>query len=349
VLFSELARTLAVIEATSERTTLARQLAQLLRRASPEEAEKVAYFVTGDLRPPWEGVELGVGEKLLMRAVAKAVGVSVDDVEALYKRLGDVGEAAAQLARRRAQRSSSTLLAFAKQQAKPLTVSEVYDTLLRVAKTSGAGAQELKVSLLASLFSRASPEEARYIARFVVGKLRLGVAEMTLLDALSEAYGVPRQVLEKAFAKYPDIGRIARLVAEGGEEALAGVRITVGVPVLPMLAQRLTAGHEVLARLGGVCACEFKYDGERAQIHKRGRAVKIFSRKLEDITHAYPDVVSMVLDGVKAGEAIVEGEIVAYNPDTGELLPFQELMHRRRKHNVAEAMEEYPVKLFLFG
>ena len=339
--FGELAKVLAAVESTTQRTTMVKLLTSLFKKAKPEEIDKIVYFILGDLRPPWEGVELGVAEKLCIRAISKATGLSAAELEEWYKKSGDIGEVAR---RALAAGKRPTLLTFAQQ--KPLEVAEVYDTLLKVAKATGEGAQDLKVNLLASLFSRASPEEAKYIARFVVGKLRLGVADMTLIEALSEAFGVPKEELERAYHVYPDLGYLARHVAEG--KPLEEIKITPGVPVLPMLAQRLSSASEILAKLGGAAICEYKYDGERAQIHLREGSVKIFSRRLEDITHAYPDVAKAVKEAVKAREAILEGEIVAVDPDTGEMLPFQELMHRKRKHDVAEAMEAYPAVLYLF-
>ncbi|MFP3200023.1 MAG: ATP-dependent DNA ligase [Thermoproteus sp.] len=343
--FSELAKVLASIESTTQRTAMVKLLVGLFKRLEPAEIDKAIYIILGDLRPPWEGLELGLGEKLCIRALARASGAKADDLEELYKRTGDMGETARRaLSRRQAQ----TLLAFAGGRRAGLSVAQVYDTLLKVAKASGEGSQDLKVSLLSSLFSQLSPDEAKYVARFVVGRLRLGVADMTLIDALAEAFDVPEDALERAYNVRPDLGLLGRLVAERGAAGLAEVRITPGVPVMPMLAQRLSTSREILAKLGGAAICEYKYDGERAQIHVSPGGVAIYSRRLENITHAYPDVVEAVRRSVSAGEAVLEGEIVAVDPDTGDLLPFQELMHRKRKHEVEEAVREYPAKLNLF-
>ena len=343
--FSELAKVLASIESTTQRTAMVKLLVGLFKRLEPAEIDKAIYIILGDLRPPWEGLELGLGEKLCIRALARASGAKADELEELYKRTGDMGETARRaLSRRQAQ----TLLAFAGGRRVGLSVAQVYDTLLKVAKASGEGSQDLKVSLLSSLFSQLSPDEAKYVARFVVGRLRLGVADMTLIDALAEAFDVPEDALERAYNVRPDLGFLGKLVAERGAAGLAEVRITPGVPVMPMLAQRLSTSREILAKLGGAAICEYKYDGERAQIHVSPGGVAIYSRRLENITHAYPDVVEAVRRSVSAGEAVLEGEIVAVDPDTGDLLPFQELMHRKRKHEVEEAVREYPAKLNLF-
>ncbi|MEL9990733.1 MAG: ATP-dependent DNA ligase [Thermoproteus sp.] len=343
--FVELARALASIESTTQRTVMVKLLVGLFKKLGPDEIDKAIYIILGDIRPPWEGVELGVGEKLCLRALARASGAKVEELEELYKRTGDMGEVAR---RALSKRQAQTLLAFAGAKKGGLSVGQVYDYLFKVAKASGEGSQDLKISLLSSLFSQASPDEAKYIARFVVGRLRLGVADMTVIDALAEAFGVPEEALERAYNVRPDLGYLARLVAERGAAGLAEVKITPGVPVMPMLAQRLSSSHEILTKLGGAAICEYKYDGERAQIHISGRDVFIYSRRLENITHAYPDVVEAVRKAVSAKETVLEGEIVAVDPDTGDLLPFQELMHRKRKHEVEEAVREYPAKLNLF-
>ena len=350
--FIDVVKTLEAIEATTQRTVMAKLLSMLFRKTPAAVIDKVIYFILGELKPEWQGVELGVGEKLTMRALANASGLSIKQIEELYKKFGDLGEVAKKVISMKTSKTTTTksILDYfgGAKTTKELTMGKVYDTLMAIAKATGEGAQDTKVKLLSSLFAEAKPEEAKYIARFIVGRLRLGVADMTILDALSEVFKVKREELERAYHVYPDLGHIAKLLAEKGPEGLKEVKITPGVPIQPMLAERLNSASEILSKLGGVALCEYKYDGERAQIHKIGDKVKIFSRRLEDITHAYPDVVKYVNEAVQASKFIIEGEIVAYDPDTGEFKPFQELMHRRRKHRIEEAMKEYPVKVFLF-
>lgn len=338
------------IEETSSRIAMTEFLVSLIKKTPVSVLDKVIYLTQGRLRPDYEGVELGVAEKLCLRAIAKASGMPLSSVEELYKKLGDAGLVAEHALSRPKQ--AAGLLGFLgiEEEKGCLTVSQVYSTLMRIALAVGEGAQETKVNALASLLSAAKPKEARYIVRTVTGKLRLGVADMTILDALALAFTgtrASRDVIERAYTKHPDLGHIARLLAEGGLEAVKKVRITVGIPVLPMLAERLADPAEILAKLGGSCLAEYKYDGERVQAHKKGDKVLLFSRRLENITHHYPDVQEYIRE-LRCGECIVEGEVVAYNPETGEMLPFQELMHRRRKYDVEKAMREYPVKVFLF-
>jgi DNA ligase-1 len=174
---------------------------------------------------------------------------------------------------------------------------------------------------------------------------------MTVLDALAIAYGggkEARELVERAYNVSSDLGRVAKVVVEKGLEGLEKFEVLVGEPIRPMLAERLSSPEEILEKLGGKCAAEYKYDGERIQAHKKGDEVTLFSRRLETISSQYPDAVELFKKCVKARNAILEGECVAVNPDTGEMRPFQELMHRRRKYEIKQAIEDYPVSLFMF-
>ncbi len=348
--FSNLVSVLRLVEATTQRTVMAKALSGLLRKTPPQVIDKVVYILLGMLRPDWEGVELGVAERLTLRAISNASGLPLKQVEDLYKRLGDVGEVARRAIEARKNKGGGSIFDyFGAQARRKLTVGRVYDALMSIARATGEGAQEAKVKILSSLLADAEPDEAKYITRFVVGRLRLGVADMTILDALADAFNVNREVLEKAYHIHPDLGDIAKKLAEGGVEAVKAIKITPGIPIQPMLAERLSSAKEILNKLGGVALCEYKYDGERMQIHKlRDGTVKIFSRRLEDITYQYPDVANYVKEAIDAEEFIVEGEGVAIDPDTGEFRPFQELMHRKRKYEIKKAIEEYPVNLYLF-
>ncbi len=348
--YSLLAEFYEKIEKTTSRIAMTEYLVSLFKKTPTDVIDKVIYLTQGKLRPDYEGVELGIAEKLAMRAIAKALAISISEVEKEYNRSGDIGLTVQNLMQKR--RATSILDYFgAPSGLHPLTVSKVYDTLVRVAKASGVGAQETKINLLISLLKDASPNEAKYILRIVTGKLRLGIADMTILDALSIAFTgtkSAREIIERAYNVHPDLGYIAKVLATKGIEGVKDIRIKVGIPVLPMLAERLNDPVEILKKLGGECLAEYKYDGERVQVHKDGNRVLLFSRRLENITHHYPDVVEYMLRDLDCEKCIVEGEIVAVDLNTGDMLPFQDLMHRRRKYDVKRAMEEYPVNVYLF-
>ncbi len=351
--FIVLTETVDKIESVSARTQMTVYLVNLFKQTPPAIIDKVVYLLQGRLWPDWKGLpELGVGEKMLVKAIAIAMHARESEVEELLKKYGDLGRVAEVLKQRLSRAGGIGLLAYMPQARRErLTVSKVYDTLARIAMVQGEGSKDIKIKLLAGLLTEAEPKEAKFIVRFVEGRLRVGVGDATLMDALAIVYGKgahARPVIERAYNLRPDLGYVAKLLATQGLEALKKLKPQPGVPIRPMLAERERDPAEILRKAGGRAVVEYKYDGERAQIHRSGDKIWIFSRRLENITHMYPDVVEYALKHLRSNEAIVEGEIVAYDPETGALRPFQELMHRRRKHNVHVAMKEIPVRVYLF-
>jgi DNA ligase-1 len=254
---------------------------------------------------------------------------------------GDLGQAAEHLlAVRAADRPPS------------LEVAVVVDTLHQIASAEGAGSQGRKLDLLAGLLTLATPLEARYLLRLVTGNLRLGIGTPTILDALAQVYTGNRKdrpVLERAYNVCCDLGLVAATLASGGLVAVKELQVRPGNPVRVMLAQRLSDAEEILARLRGRCMAEYKYDGMRVQAHRTGDGhIELFTRRQERVSSQFPDVVELLQAGLGPREAILEGEIVAYDAAAGELRPFQEVMFRRRKHGIAEAARDVPVGLFCF-
>jgi DNA ligase-1 len=330
------------IEATSKRLEMTDLLVNLLKNTPKELIGKVAYLTQGRIHPDFSGIEIGVAEKSAIKALARASGRRETEIEDDIKRTGDVGETALKFL------ASKRQVTFFQE---PLTVQKVYETLDKMAASSGSGAVDLKLSLLAGLLAAASPKEAKYIMRTATGNLRLGIADMTVLDALAIAYGGgkdTRELVERAYNICSDLGRVAETIACQGIEGIKGFRVSIDEPIRPMLAERLSSPEEILEKLGGKCIAEYKYDGERLQAHKKGDVVTLYSRRLESISSQYPDAVKLFKKHVKAREAILECECVAVDPDTGEMRPFQELMHRRRKYGIEKAIEDYPVSLFFF-
>ncbi|KON30889.1 ATP-dependent DNA ligase [miscellaneous Crenarchaeota group-15 archaeon DG-45] len=343
MLYATLVETYERLEATSKRLEMTDILADLLRSAEPEELEKVIYLTQGKIHPDWKGEpEIGIAEKMAIETISRATGLGREEVEALMAETGDVGFAAERaLKGKRLGRLGG----------RRLTVSDIYGALDKMARESGKGSAGRKMERLVSLMADASPLESRYLARTVVGTLRLGVGDMTILDALAQAFtdsAENRDILERAYNITSDLGHVARTLAESGLEAVSEASVVVGKPIRMMLAQRLSTPEEIVDKLGGLCSAEYKLDGERFQIHKEGGGIQIFSRRLENITHMYPDAVEMARAHVKAGEAIIEGEAVAIDPETDEMRPFQTLMQRRRKYRIREMMEKFPVAVHLF-
>jgi DNA ligase-1 len=340
--YSVIADAYEKIEGTTKRLEMTSLLVDLLKTTPKTEIGKVVYLTQGKLYPDFEGLEIGVAEKLAVKALARASGGRESEIERDLQKSGDVGETAKNFLAKKKQ------VTFGQ---KTLTVQHVYEVLDKMAKTSGSGAVDTKLSLLCGLLSDASPKEAKYIVRTVTGNLRLGIADMTVLDALAIAYGggkETREQIERAYNISSDLGKVAGIVVEKGIEGVEKFQVDVFEPIRPMLAERLGSPEEILDKFSGKCVAEYKYDGERVQAHKKGSEVVLFSRRLENISDQYPDAVDLVKDCVKAKDAILEGECVAVDLATGDMLPFQELMHRRRKYGIEDAMEQYPVSLFMF-
>ncbi|MDH5794694.1 MAG: ATP-dependent DNA ligase [Candidatus Bathyarchaeota archaeon] len=330
------------IENTTKRLEMTDYLVDLLDSTPKATIGKIVYLTQGKIYPDFMGIEIGIAEKLATRAVAKATGIREKSIEKDMQTTGDLGETTQRFLQKKLQ------VTFFPE---PLTVERVYETFGRMAKASGPGSMDQKINLLAGLLADSKPKEAKYIVRTVTGKLRLGIADMTVLDALAVAYGGgkdSRPLLERAYNVSSDLGRVAKTVVETGTAGLREFEVSLGEPVRPMMAERLGSATEIIEKLGGECAAEYKYDGERVQIHKNGDEVILFSRRMESITGQYPDAVALVKEKIASKKAIIEAECVAVDPDTGEMRPFQELMRRRRKHGIQQAMKEHPVSLFVF-
>lgn len=341
--YRDLAETYDSIESTSGLIEKTRLFSEVLKNAHASEVSCIVALTIGKLYPDWKGEpELGVAEKMAVQVVAAAASIPERDVLAGLRKTGDIGLTAQELLTSSAQSTLS---------AEETTVKKVYDALLSVARSSGQGSAKEKVSKLVGLLADADPIEAKYILRTVTGDLRLGLGHMSIIDALALAFTADKNTapeIERAFNLYSDLPAVAQLLAEKGVRALRAIKVEVGRPILMMAAKKLADAREILQKTGGKALVEYKYDGERIQIHKDADRVVLFSRREENITEQYPDVVSLAREGIIARRCVVEGECVAVDPTTGHLRPFQELMRRRRKTEVQAMSEEIPVSLFLF-
>lgn len=299
------------------------------------------YLSQGKLHPDFVPGVLGMADRLVMKAIAKASGNPEDKVEKLTVETGDLGQVA------------ETLISKKKQMAlfsEELTVARVVKGLATIEGAEGKDSQDIKQKTLAGLLHDSNPVEARYLCRTVTGRMRVGAADMTILDALAEAFASKedRPAIERAFNVTCDIGLVAETIANGGMDAVRAIGVKVGSPVKVMLAERLPSIAEVVEKMGGRCAMEYKYDGIRVQAHIGKDSVRLYSRRLEDLTSNFPDIAESLRARCRHGEAIIEGECVAIDPETGFMLPFQNVTHRRKKHGMDEAVREVPVRIFMF-
>ncbi|MFZ0183740.1 MAG: ATP-dependent DNA ligase [Nitrosotalea sp.] len=340
--FSLVADTLSYMENTTKRLELTQHLVNLFKITPPDIIPKVVYLLQGKLRPDHEGVEIGIAEKIAIRALSKSSGISVKKIEHEYKETGDFGQVASKILE---QKTQTTFLN------QDITVERVYDTLYKIAELKGARSQDMKMKYISSLLNDATPTEGGFIAKIITSNLRLGIADYTILDALSVAYTGSKEnrpILEHAYNVCSDLGKVSQAVSKDGINSLKGFQVKIFSPIRPMLAERVKSPQEAHEKMGQEFAAEYKLDGERVQIHRQGEKIILYSRSLENITNYYPDIVENIGKSLKANEVILEAEIVAINDDTGEFLPFQELMHRRRKYKIAKAVQEYPITVNFF-
>ena len=339
--FEEFAARAAEIEAEDADLEIVRLVAALLADANDDLAT-IARFVQGRVFPAWESRTLDVGPNLCYEAIARAAGpnVTAADVEERLAERGEIGEVAASY-----EFGGQQGLAAFGGGTDDLTVGEVDEQLRALAAASGSGSQERKLDTLFGLFNRCSPEEARYLSRLILSEMRIGVGAGTVRDAIGDAFDVPAGELERALQVSNDYGHVAEVARETGQEGLAGITLEIGRPVQAMLAQTGTVVDAL--EDWGEAAVERKFDGARIQVHYTGEEVSLFSRNMEEVTEALPEIVEFVETHL-AVPAILDGEVVAIDED-GTPLPFQEVLRRfRRKHDVERAREETELRLHAF-
>lgn len=337
--FQVVSETFQTIEQTSSRLEMTQLLAELFKKATLDEAEIISYFSLGELYPPYKNLQFNIAEKLMIPVVARLLNTTDTKVKVGMRTVGDLGAVV----------ETGTWM----QASADLTVSAVYEKLIALEKIEGTGSQEHKADELFTLLSDLDPLSAKYVVRIVLGKLRLGFSDMTLIDALSwmeVGDKSLRKKLEHAYNISVDIGLITKTLKEGGIEAIEKMHISIGIPIRPAAAERLPTAKDIVEKIGN-CVAQPKLDGFRLQIHldKTGAQPKVyfFSRNLKDMSDMFPDLVKPI-EALDVETLICEGEAIGYDPNTDTFLPFQETVKRKRKHGITQAATEFPLKLFLF-
>ena len=338
MIFEKLSVYFEKMEKTSSRLALIEILSDLFKEASGEDIDKIIYLTQGRIAPFFEATEIGMADKTVAQSLAMTYGSTKEKVLELYGKLGDIGSVA------------SLLNSKLKTQISNISVSEVFEILTQIARTSGGGTVEKRITLLSNLLKNASPVSAKYLARIPLGNLRLGIGDPTILDGLATAKlgdKTKRKLLEGAYNRTSDLGLIAKTLWEGGINAGPKLKVKVGRPIRSELCERLPSSEKVIEKMKEVDV-QYKYDGFRVQIHKDGEKVSMFSRNLENMTHMFPELIEATLKQVKARSVILDTEALAYNPDSEEFLPFQETTKRRRKYQIEEMAIKLPLKAFVF-
>ncbi len=352
------------VESTSKRLEKTHVLASFLKEVPAAELETVILLLQGRLFPPWDPRTLGFSTALAVKAIAVASGETERKVTSLWKKEGDLGKVAGLLVGKKKQATLVT---------KELDAKDVFLTLQKFPGMEGKGSVDLKVKSLAALLGHASAEEARFLIRTVLETLRVGIAEGTLRDAICwaylnpemnynmekndiefpdengrEAYNALIAAVQQAYDRCNDYAAVAK-AAKSGVAALRGISLELGVPIRVMLAQKEQSVEAGMDRVGRPAALEYKYDGFRMQVHKERDAITIFTRRLENVTQQFPEVVDAAKEHVEAETAILDCEAVGFDPATGKYTPFQHIGQRiRRKYDIDKLREQLPVELNVF-
>lgn len=335
LMFKEFADVCEQIEKITSGNQIRQILSDFLKKVSKKEIDKVCYLLLGQIASEYEDINLGMADKMVIKAIAVACRKDEKEVLSTFKKTGDAGETAEKIIGR-AQRK--------------LALQEVFLIVHKIAKIKGHGSQEAKIKLLADLLNNASPKESKYLCKIVLGTMRLGIGDKTILDSLTIAFTGSKKnkkILEDAFNICPDIGVIAKTIATNGLKGIAKIDVMIGRPIQMMLTQRVKKITQITEKMHAEIAVEEKYDGERIQVHKKGDKIVLYSRRLENITHQFPEVIEAARRNVKAKECIIEGEIVPIDPK-GKLLPFQVLMQRRRKYEIEKYAKKVPTLFYVF-
>ncbi|MCV0430305.1 ATP-dependent DNA ligase [Nitrosopumilus sp.] len=357
--FSTLAESFNKMESTRKRLELTQLLVELFEKTPSDIISKIIYLIQGKLRPDFEGVELGVSEKLVLRAAKKSLGIDEKEIINTLNKTGDLGTAISNTLEKKTQTGlfdfgiDSDTYDEAIFESKANTVERIYEVLWSISQLEGAGKniQDKKINFISSLWNKSKPTEVKFVTKLLLGSLRLGVAENTVMDALAIAFSGDkenRKKLQYAYNVSSDLGKVAEVIATKGLEGIEKFEIVLFNPIRPMLADRVKSEQEAIEKMGKEFAAEYKLDGERVQLHIEGEKVELFSRSLERIESYYPDIIERIPKNILADNIILEAEAVAINENTGEFLPFQELMHRRRKYKIEKAVTEYPITVNFF-
>lgn len=346
--YSKLVDVYEYLEKTPSRLKKVEKIAGLLRDSDPELLEKIVFLVQGRVFPSYSEMEIGVADKMMLKVIASSSGFPEREVLGQYKETGDLGLAVEKLMEGKKQ---TTLVS------RELGIGKVFENLRKLASVGGRGSQDVKISIIKELISNAKPREAKYIVRTVLEQLRIGVAKGVMRDSIARAFfpgkeGEERKeavrAIEWAWFLRPDYSEIARIARDRGLNGLRKVSIEVGKPYHVLLAEKSGGLEEAVGKFERP-SLEFKYDGARVCIHKKGDEFFFYTRRLENVTRQFPDLLELAGGGVKARDCVIEGEMLGIDPKTGNPLPFQMLSQRiKRKYDIDKIAKQIPIQVNLF-
>ncbi|RLE37929.1 DNA ligase [Candidatus Woesearchaeota archaeon] len=352
------------LESTTKRLKKTFIIAKLIKKTKTDELPVILLLMQGRLFPAWDDTKIGFSERYAIKAINIATGRDVKEIENEFNKKGDLGLVAEEFTKRKKQASLVS---------KELTTKKVHDNLTKLAKIEGPGSVDIKIKLVAELLTSARPIEARYIIRTVLEQMRVGVGSGSMRDAIvwaefdyykkyndeedkfelteeeRKVYNEYVETVQEAYDKTNDFSKVVKIVREKGLKAVKAVDITLGKPVKVMLFQKVKDMKEAFKTVGKPAALEFKYDGFRMQIHIKDTKITIFTRRLENVTKQFPDVVRFVKEHITAKNVILDCEAVGYDKKTKKYIAFQRISQRiKRKYDIEQMSRDYPVELNIF-
>jgi len=339
--FEELAQLFKKLESISERTGKVNILANFIKKIPEESLRPALMIISGNVFYPWEEKKLGIGEKLVMRALSSISGISREKIEELFVKLGDLGLVAEKVVSEKKQKTIFK---------KEITVEEVYETFRKIGGLEGEGAIDKKIRLLSNLLLHASPIEAKYIVRLALEDLKIGVGEGIIIEAIGVAYALNPEDVEMLYSIYNDFGEVIDKIRKEGKNVVREISPILGRPLRVMLAVKAESVSEAFDIVGRPAMIEAKYDGFRVQIHNINGNIELWTRRLENVTKQFPDVISFVEESIPLDKSfIMDAEIVGYDKENKKYLPFQKISQRiKRKYDIEKMVKEIPVEVRVF-
>lgn len=339
MIFSKLAKFFELISQNTARLKITEILADMYSQVSPQEAYMATYLSLGYLKPPYENAQFNFAEKNVEKVITQILNIEPDQLKNAIKESGDIGLALLNLPWNFTDQG--------------LEISTIYEQLILLQQTVGTGSQEEKANILINLLNKVDALSASFIIRTILGKMRLGFSDMTIIDALSWMLVSNKSLhkeIENAYNLSADLGIIAKKLKEEGIEGLNHIKPIFGIPIRPAAAERMCSPEEIINKIGP-CIAQPKLDGFRLQIHINNgnddTKIWFFSRNLIDMSNMFPDLVQ-ALSAFPVENVIMEGEAISYDEETNTFLPFQETVKRKRKHKLEEYVESVPLRLFIF-
>lgn len=338
--YSKLVEVYEDLSSTTKNLEKTEIISQFLKKVKPDDLEDVVLLIEGRVFPEWNKTKIGVGRQTVQKAIALSSGKKESEITSEWRKTGDLGKVAEKLLK---SKSQGTLFS------KKLSVSKVIGNIRKLAELEGTGTVSKKISLVSELLSSASPASAKYVVRTCLEDLRTGAGFGTLRDAISKAFDIDKELIQSAYDQSTDIAHVAQVAREKGESGLKKFGISVGHPVKVMLFQKSSGMEDAFKTVGKPAAVEYKYDGFRLQVHKKGKKVDLFTRRLENVSKQFPDIIKRIERDVKADNYILDCEVIGYDPKSKAWKPFQEISQRiRRKYDIEDMVEKLPVMIIAF-